>query len=203
MACPCIRGGSGAGKAFPGVWRCRLHQVRMPGHDRVCGLRDSHRVHSVHGCHAQALLRLLPSRPQNPGRHRQCMSLKAQCPPGISCSLQRASCGQLDPQAFMVKHFLKARMFCEQSPEFIQGLVLQIQRVMHCGADAAKEKDFLLVHARFGFDRTRMHRMHAALHNCLSITHFKMLPPDSATTKGASLLSRASSHLPNPCQQCL
>lgn len=56
---------------------------------------------------------------------------------------------------------------------------MQIQKIVNFTLDAVKAKDFSLVHVRFGFDRTRMQRMHAALQSALDFTEFKMLPPDA------------------------
>ena len=56
---------------------------------------------------------------------------------------------------------------------------MQIQKILNSTLDAVKVKDFSLVHVRFGFDRTRMQRMHAALQSALECINFKMLPPDT------------------------
>ena len=61
-------------------------------------------------------------------------------------------------------------------------LSIQVQKLTTHALEAVQAKDFSLVHVRFGFDRTRMQRMHAALLSALECTEFKMLPPDPPST---------------------
>lgn len=62
--------------------------------------------------------------------------------------------------------------------------LLQVVRIMNTSQESIRSKDFSLLHVRFGFDRTRMQRMHAALQSCLDVTQFNMLPPDQTPAKG-------------------
>ena len=57
-------------------------------------------------------------------------------------------------------------------------LLLQVEQVLGISLDQARPKDLRLIHVRFGFDRTRMQRMHAALAVAGQSKHFNMLPPE-------------------------